>query len=163
MRVLNRVPNSILWLLEDNAEARKNLIKEGRARGVSKEQIKFAPRLTTPEHLARHVHIDLFVDTFYYSAHTTANDALWMGVPIVTLYGNTFASRVCASLLHDLSLDDLITYSELEYENKIIELALAPDLLKNIKAELANKADKRLFDTPSKVKDFEEIISNLVL
>lgn len=162
MRVLKKIPDGILWLLEDNSEAKKNLIKEALQRGVPKEKIKFAQRLAAPDHLARHVHIDLFLDTAFYNAHTTANDALWMGVPIVTLYGDTFASRVCSSLLNDLEMNDLITYSLEEYENKIIDLAINPQKLRDLKNRLAQKKTGKLFDTTSKVRDFEEIIKNLV-
>lgn len=162
MRVLKKIPDGILWLLEDNSEAKKNLIKEALQRGVPKEKIKFAQRSATPDHLARHVHIDLFLDTAFYNAHTTANDALWMGVPIVTLYGDTFASRVCSSLLNDLEMNDLITYSLEEYENKIIDLAINPEKLRDLKNRLAQKKTGKLFDTTSKVRDFEEIIKNLV-
>jgi predicted O-linked N-acetylglucosamine transferase (SPINDLY family) len=162
MKVLLKIPNSVLWLLEDNGEAKKNLIKEARKCGVHANRIRFASRVSTPDHLARHAHVDLFLDTFYYNAHTTANDALWMGVPIITLCGKTFASRVCASLLSDLGLEELITYTALDYEQKIIEIASNGNLLKKIKERLANKSQGKLFDIPEKVKDFEEIMVNLV-
>src|SRR5262249_26693578 len=98
MRILKRGEGSCLWLLEDNETAASNLRMEARARDVNAERLVFARRLPLPEHLARHRAADLFVDTFPCNAHTTCSDALWAGLPVLTLMGESFASRVAASL-----------------------------------------------------------------
>ena len=100
MRLLRNVEGSVLWLLEDNAIAAANLKREAEARGVAPERLIFAPRTKPDQHLARHRLADLFLDTLPYNAHTTASDALWMGLPLVTCPGSTFPGRVAASLLN---------------------------------------------------------------
>nr|WP_197713058.1 hypothetical protein [Polynucleobacter necessarius] len=93
MRILKAVDGSVLWLIEDNIFAANNLKVEAQKRGVSPDRIIFAARLPLPEHLARHCHADLFLDTLPYNAHTTASDALWAGVPVLTCIGDTFPGR----------------------------------------------------------------------
>ena len=96
----------------------------------------FADLIPQDEHLARHRHADLFLDTFYYNAHTTASDALWAGVPVVTKMGQQFSSRVCGSLLNAVGLPELITNTDEDYESLILKLAQAPDMLSGIKEKL---------------------------
>lgn len=104
MRLLAALPDSVLWLLDANLWAKANLSREAAARGVMPERLIFAPRLPLPEHLARHRRADLFLDTLPYNAHTTASDALWAGLPLLTCAGNTFAGRVAGSLLRAIGL-----------------------------------------------------------
>jgi protein O-GlcNAc transferase len=116
MRLLQQVPNSVLWLLEGNAIARQNLCVEAKKRGIAPERLVFAPKVASSVHLARHQHADLFLDTLPINAHTTACDALWARVPVVTCMGQTFASRVAASLLTAVGLPELITHNLADYE-----------------------------------------------
>lgn len=148
MRILRQVAGSALWLFADNATARRNLRKEAAARGVSAERLIFAERLPQAEHLGRYQSADLFLDTLPYNAHTTASDALWAGLPVLTCLGQTFAGRVAASLLHSIDLPELITTTPEAYESLAIELATHPDRLNEIKQKLAkNRLTKPLFDT----------------
>jgi len=147
MRLLKAVDGSVLWLLADNPTAVSNLRKEARARGVDPDRLVFAPRMPLDEHLARHRLADLFVDTFPCNAHTTASDALWAGLPVLTRMGQSFASRVAGSLLNAMDLPELITESQEHYEQRALELALNPDLLKQIKEKLArNRLTSPLFN-----------------
>lgn len=123
MKVLQKVPESFLWLLQDHPIAMHNLKKTCAQHGVDPNRVYFANRVATRAHLERHHHVDLFVDTFPYNAHTTASDALWMGVPIVTRTGQSFASRVAASLLHACGISDLVTDNLPDYEDMIVRLA----------------------------------------
>ena len=109
MRILKRVDNSVLWLLEGNTKATNNLRKEAEVRGVHPERLIFAGPMSPPGHLARHRLADLFLDTLPYNAHTTASDALWAGLPVLTRIGETFAGRVAASLLKAIGFTELIT------------------------------------------------------
>jgi predicted O-linked N-acetylglucosamine transferase (SPINDLY family) len=148
MRVLKAVKGSVLWLIEDNPLAANNLKAEAEKRGVSPERIIFASRLPLPEHLARHRNADLFLDTLPYNAHTTASDALWAGLPVLTCIGKTFPGRVAASLLTALEMPELITYSMQDYEKLAIELASHPDKLGAIQNKLLeNRLNKPLFNT----------------
>jgi predicted O-linked N-acetylglucosamine transferase (SPINDLY family) len=148
MRILQRVPGSVLWLLEDNALAAANLRREAVARGVDPQRLVFAPRAPLPEHLARHRLADLFLDTAPYNAHTTASDALWGGLPLLTCMGRSFASRVGASLLRAVGLPELVTESWADYE--ALAVALATDRrgeLDALRARLAaNRLTAPLFD-----------------
>ena len=156
MRVLSAVEESVLWLIEDNPLAANNLKAEAEKRGVSPERIIFASRLPLPEHLARHRNADLFLDTLPYNAHTTASDALWAGLPVLTCMGKTFPGRVAASLLTALEVPELITHSVAEYERRAIELANNPDALSLIKNKLlANRLEKPLFNTQMFANDLE--------
>jgi protein O-GlcNAc transferase len=148
MRILRGVDGSVLWLLEDNASAVSNLRKEAAARGVSPDRMVFARRMSAPHHLARHRMADLFLDTLPCNAHTTASDALWAGLPVLTQIGATFAARVAASLLNAVRLPELIATSENEYERAAIELATGPGKLAAIRDRLAqNRLTTPLFDT----------------
>jgi len=149
MRILSTVQGSVLWLLADNPMAKENLIKEAIARGVDSSRLVFAERLPISEHLARHNLADLFLDTLPYNAHTTCSDALWAGLPVLTLIGNTFPGRVSASLLTSIGLSELITNTKGEYEALAIDLAMNPQKLTNIKLKLSkNRLVAPLFDTP---------------
>ena len=156
MRIIKSVDGSVLWLLEDNPTASRNLIREAEARGVSGERLIFGGRLEVDDHLARHQLADLFLDTLPCNAHTTASDALWTGLPVLTCLGNSFAGRVAASLLAALDLQGLITNDLSDYEELAIKLATQPDMLQKIKTELnANKLKKPLFDTKLFAKEIE--------
>lgn len=148
MRILQTVEGSVLWLLEDNATAAANLRKEAERRGVENSRLVFARRMPLDEHLARHRHADLFIDTLPCNAHTTASDALWAGLPVLTCTGQSFASRVAASLLNAIDMPELITSTQEEYEAKAIDLATHPDKLRAIKNRLEqNRLTTPLFDT----------------
>jgi len=138
----------VLWLLDDNPYSVVNLRKEAQTRGLEASRLVFAKRMDLPEHLARHRAADLFLDTLPYNAHTTASDALWAGLPVLTCMGESFASRVAASLLNAIELPELITTSQEQYEVKAIELAFNKEKLKAIKRKLErNKLNTPLFDT----------------
>ena len=136
MRLLKSVKGSVLWLFEDNPTAGKNLRKEAEVRGVDPTRLVFAKRLKLDEHLARHRLADLFIDTFPCNAHTTTSDALWAGLPVLTLIGKSFAARVAASLLNAMDLPELITQTQQQYEARAIELANEPEKLAEIKTKL---------------------------
>ena len=156
MRILSRVDDSVIWLLEDNKTAAKNLRKEAQQRSIDASRLIFAERMPLADHLARHRLADLFLDTLPYNAHTTASDALWAGLPVLTQIGETFAGRVAASLLNAIDLPELITHSREEYEALAIELALNRDKLLNIKEKLnKNRLTTPLFDTALYTKHLE--------
>jgi protein O-GlcNAc transferase len=148
MRLLTEVGGSVLWLLEDNAAVARNLSSEALRRGVAAERLVFAPRLGLDQHLARHKLADLFLDTRPYNAHTTASDALWAGLPVLTCRGTTFPGRVAASLLNAVGLPELVTENLADYEALALKLARSPDLLPDIRARLwRNRSEYPLFDT----------------
>ena len=156
MRILKTVEGSVLWLLEDNSIAVQNLKKEAKKRKIDPERIIFAKRMSLADHFARHKCADLFIDTFPYGAHTTCSDSLWAGLPIVTLMGKSFASRVGSSLLNAINLEELITTTEKEYEKLIIELANNSYHLKKIRNKLhKNKSTEPLFNTKLYTKNIE--------
>jgi predicted O-linked N-acetylglucosamine transferase (SPINDLY family) len=138
MRILRRVENSVLFLYADNAIIVANLKREAIARGVDGERLVFGTRLDFPEYLARYRAPDLFLDTLPYNAGTTASDALWMGLPVLTCKGETFAARMGASLLTSVGLPELITTTYPAYEDMAVTLATKPDVLRDIKQRLAN-------------------------
>lgn len=148
MRLLAAVEGSVLWLLDHNAAATRNLRAEAQVRGIAPARLVFAPQLEPSEHLARHRVADLVLDTFNYNAHTTAADALWAGLPVLTCPGQTFASRVGASLLHALGLPELIASSRTEYETLALAFATDRERLGAIRKKLArNIPTHPLFDT----------------
>ena len=148
MRLLGRVPGSVLWLLEGDRWARQNLMNEAQARGIDSERLIFAPRAALGEHLARHRLADLFLDTLPCNAHTTASDALWAGLPVLTCAGNTFAGRVAGSLLRAVGLSELVTENLQVYEALALKLAQDARLLGKLRAKLAsNRLTYPLFDT----------------
>jgi predicted O-linked N-acetylglucosamine transferase (SPINDLY family) len=148
VRILNAVEGSVLWLFEDNAAAGRNLREQAKLRGLDPGRLVFAPRMNLPEHLARHEAADLFLDTIPCNAHTTASDALWAGLPVLTCTGEAFASRVAASLLHAIKLPELVTTNIKDYEDLAVELAHNPTKLQQLKDKLAAKRlTTPLFDT----------------
>ena len=156
MSILKATEGSILYLHVDNLIAQKNLQKEAENRGVSSKRLVFAYPLPRADYLARYRVVDLFLDTFPYNAGTTASDALWVGVPVLTMAGESFASRVASSIISAVELPELITYSTLEYELKAIELAQDFSKLEKIKEKLLNnKYNTRLFDTPNFTSSLE--------
>ena len=120
-RLLKKIDNSVLWLIDGNSEATENLKKEAKIRNIDVSRLIFAKRMKLEDHLARHKNADLFLDTLPYNAHTTASDSLWAGLPVLTCLGKAFPGRVAASLLRSLDLPELITYSENEYISKAEE------------------------------------------
>jgi protein O-GlcNAc transferase len=148
MRLLRRIDGSVLWLLADDATAVRNLRKEAEVRDVAAERLIFAPRMNPEDHLARHRLAGLFLDTLPYNAHTTASDALWAGLPVLTCLGRSFQGRVAASLLNAVGLRELIAESLVEYESRALQLASDPAVLATITRKLAlNRTAYPLFDT----------------
>ena len=159
MRLLAALPGSVLWLAPANATAALNLRREAAARGVDRARLVFAPRVSLPEHLARHVHADLFLDTTPYNAGTTANDALFMGMPVLTCAGETMASRVAGSQLRAIGLPELVTTSLADYETLALRLAREPSLLARYRARLAaNRANRPLFDMARFTHAFDDLL-----
>lgn len=147
-RILHAVPGSVLWLLHDNSFAESNLRKAAAARGIDPDRLVFAPRMPLADHLARHRAAGLFLDTLPCNAHTTASDALWAGLPVLTLPGNTFSGRVAASLLHAVDTPGLVATTLQDYEALAIKLATDPDLLDSVRHRLeGNRLSTPLFDT----------------
>ena len=156
MRMLESVPGSVLWLLELNPWVARNLRREASARGVDPSRLVFAPLLPLAEHLGRLSAADLFLDTLPYNAHTSTSDALWAGLPVLTCAGETFASRVAASLLAAADVPELITRSLAEYEALGLRLARAPGELAKLRLRLSRSRDTvPLFDTPRFVRNLE--------
>ena len=163
MRILGAVEGSVLWLFQDEAKAAEHLRKEAQARGVDPARLIFASRMPPPDHLARHRSADLFLDTLPYNAHTTASDALWAGLPVLTCIGETFVGRVAASLLKAIGLPELITTDMEAYERLAIDLATSPDKLADIKAKLAaNRLTTPLFDTALFTRHIEAAFTAMV-
>ncbi len=148
MRILSRVEHGVLWLLTDNHETKANLEREASARNVDPQRVIFAKQLPLAEHLARHAVADLFLDTSPCNAHTTASDALWAGLPLLTCMAESFSGRVAASLLHAIGLPELVTTTLADYERLAVDLALHPKKLAELKNKLANnRLATPLFDT----------------
>lgn len=148
MRLLHTVDHSVLWLIDGGEAVIRNLRKEAEARGVAADRVVFAPRMDLADHLARHQAADLFLDTLPYNAHTTASDALWAGLPVLTCMGETFAGRVSASLLNAVGLPELVTQSLQDYEALALELATNPLQLADLRRRFAaNRRTHPLFDT----------------
>jgi protein O-GlcNAc transferase len=156
MKILTAVPKSVLWLLVKSKTARSNLKREARLRGVNPDRLCFAERLSKPDHLARLGLADLALDTRIYNGHTTSSDALWAGVPVITLQGTHFASRVSSSILTAIGLPELITSRLEEYEQLAVKLASDPGELQALREKLAEKRlVEPLFDTPLFAKNLE--------
>jgi predicted O-linked N-acetylglucosamine transferase (SPINDLY family) len=156
MRILSHSENSVLWLLEDNQGTAVNLRREAQARGIAAERLIFARHERPDRHLARLKLADLVVDTLPYGAHTTASDALWAGVPVLTCIGSSFAGRVAASLLTAAGLPELIMQSVVEYEATAQNFAATPGLLLKIREKLArNRESCALFDTVRMTRNLE--------
>jgi protein O-GlcNAc transferase len=156
MRLLHRVPGSVFWLLESSDGVADMLRREAQARDIAPSRLVFAKRMPSPEHLARHRMADLFLDTFHYNAHTTASDALWAGLPVVTKIGNCFAARVAASLLRAANLPEMIVETPEDYEALALALATDPAKLQAVRQKLAAQRDScPLFDTSRFTRDIE--------
>lgn len=163
MEILNNCKNSILWLLQNNEIGQKNLIKEAQKKNIDKNRIIFAKKIKQDEHLGRLSLIDLFLDTFPYGAHTTAREAINMKVPIVTMMGNSFASRVAGSLLLNAGLNELVTTSIDEYAKLASEMAnnnFKYQIIKKKINDLKNK--KELFDNKEFTKNLENIYEGIL-
>src|SRR5690606_24692659 len=157
MRLLRAVPGSVLWLLESNPLARRNLAAAAQASGSAVERLLFAPRLPNAQHLARYRAADLALDTFPYTSHTTLSDALWCGCPTVGLCGQTFAARVSGSLLTSAGLPELITRNLADYEALAGRLASQPEFLEAIRARVAQARDASpLFDSAGFTRALED-------
>ena len=156
MRLLRKVENSVLWLRQSNQFSQINLKNEAIKRKVDPSRLVFANKVPMCDHLARQRLADLFVDTFAFNAHTTATEALWAGLPVVTKQGQGFAARVAGSLLNAVGLPELITKTEQDYEELILELAKNPTRLARIKKKLAtNRLTQPLFNTELYTKHLE--------
>jgi predicted O-linked N-acetylglucosamine transferase (SPINDLY family) len=159
MRILHAVDDSVLWLPGPSSTVITNLRREAMARGIASERLVFARYEKSPgSHLARLGLADLFLDTLPYNAHSTAADALWAGLPLLTCLGQSFQSRVAASLLQTMGLPELVTTSLAEYERSAVELARDPRQLASIRERLArNRATSPLFDTRAFTRDLESV------
>jgi len=156
-RILKAVDGSVLWLLQDNGTAANNLRIEAANRGLNPDRLVFAPRMDLADHLTRHRLADLFLDTLPCNAHTTASDALWSGLPFLTLPGETFAGRVASSLLTAIGLTELIAKSPQHYESIAIQLGHDPIALSALKSKLnANRLRAPLFDTERYTEKLED-------
>ena len=148
MRLLSRVPGSVLWLFCDRVAAENNLRREAAARGIDPSRLVFARRVPQHDHLARQRLADLFLDTLPYNAHTTASDALWVGLPVVTCCGQSFAGRVAASLLRAVGMADLVIDNLEAYEQLALRIASEPSALQDLRERLArNRLSHPLFDS----------------
>lgn len=163
MSILNRVPNSVLWLLAEIPQVETNLRKEAARFGIDANRLVFAKRVLPDVYYARYAIADLFLDTYPFNGGTTANDALWMELPVLTYTGKTFASRMAGALLTAAKLEELITYNVHDYEEKAVYLANNPDECVRIKAHLKKeKVGGTLFDTPLFVKNLEMKFKSLI-
>jgi predicted O-linked N-acetylglucosamine transferase (SPINDLY family) len=162
MEILKAVPGSVLWLLDGAPSAVRNLTREAAGRGVGEHRLVFAPGLEPASHWQRCPLADLFLDTLPTNAHTTASDALWAGVPLVTLAGETFTSRVATSLLHAVGLGSLSVGSRAEYVRLAVELACNPVALARLKVHLeAVRFRAPLFDTPRYCRHLEDAYTEI--
>jgi protein O-GlcNAc transferase len=162
MRLLSAIPGSVLWLLSDNTNAQNNLRRQAAARGIDAARVVFADRLPLDRHLARQRLADLFLDTLPYNAHTTASDALWAGLPVLTCRGETFAARVAASLLNAIGLPQLVTESLDQYEALALRIAADPALLSGFRRTLEeNRLRSPLFDTARFCRQLESAYTTM--
>ena len=163
MNILRAVPGSVLWLLSDNQWAEANLGREAQALGIDPGRLVFAGRVSPENYLARYGVADVFLDSFPFNAGTTANDALWMGLPVLTMSGRSFASRMAGALLTAAGLDELITYNLGDYEARAIDLARAPAERARLRERLARVRENGvLFDTPRFARALEDHFTRLV-
>jgi len=163
MRLLQALPGSVLWLLEDNRSALNHLRAAAGACSIDPNRLVFAPRLGTAEHLARHRLADLFLDTVPYNAHTTASDALWAGLPLLTCLGSEFDGRVAASLLYAMGLPELVADTLKGYEELALDLAKDPTRLTGLRERLAaNRLTSSLYDTDRLRKSIEAAFLRMV-
>lgn len=162
LMILAEVPDSVLWLLSSTDPAQDRLRDYARQRGIDPDRLVFAPKLKNPEHLARYVLADLFLDTVPYGAHTTASDALWMGLPVLTLSGRSFASRVCASLVRSAGTPELICETATDYVERAIAFGLDKASIAPHRKRLQEQRDRCvLFDTPALVRNLETLYAEM--
>jgi predicted O-linked N-acetylglucosamine transferase (SPINDLY family) len=162
MSIMSDALNTVLWIYIDNEVASQNLLNEANKRGIIADRIIFARPLGYLDHLSRLVHADLCLDTFPYNSHTTASDLLWSGVPVVSLQGKSFASRVASSLLNEVGLNDLVADTTEKYKTIAVELANNPFKLNIYKSMLKReKLKKNLFNTQKFCDEFEIILKNV--
>jgi predicted O-linked N-acetylglucosamine transferase (SPINDLY family) len=162
LRLLAAVPGSVLWLLGTNDEVIHNLRREAARAQIDPARLVFAPGVKVGEHVARNAAADLFLDTYPYGAHTTANDALLAGLPVLTCTGETMVSRIAGSQLRAVGLPELIAESLGQYEARALELARRPELLRGFRARLAaNRSTHPLFDMARYARDFEDAMERL--
>ena len=163
LTILSRVPGSVLWLLDDHPDTVARLRGYASAAGVAAERLVFAPKLANASHLARYPLADLFLDTFPYGAHTTASDALWLGVPVLTLSGRSFASRVCGSLVRAAGLPELVVHTGSDYVERAVNLATHAEMLAALRARLQSGRETCvLFDMDGLVKKLEALFHEMV-
>jgi len=161
--VMREVPSAVLWLKQTNGQLHANVRREAAARGVVAERIVFAKAVSYAEHFSRLALADVFVDTWPYNAHTTCADALWAGLPVVTVYGNTYASRVAASVLNAAGLGELAFETAHDYHCAILALAQDPALLAGYREHLTEqRLVLPLFDTPRYTREFEALLLRMV-
>lgn len=162
MQILAAVPDSVLWLLDSTAATNARLRHLAGEHGIAPERLCFAPKRPNPEHLARYRLADLFLDTYPYGAHTTAADALWMGVPVVTVAGESFASRVCGDVVSAAGLPELVCQSGADYVARAVELARQPARLGELRRRLdIGRETSLLFDTPRLTRSLEALFAQM--
>ncbi len=162
MRILKEVEGSLLWLVEGHCAAVENFRNLAEQSGVDAKRLVFAKRVPLPEYLARYRLADLFLDTLPYNAHSTASDALWAGLPVLTCTGEAFASRVAASVLHAIDLPELITANQEQYEALAVDLATNPERLRQVKQKLErNRLTTPLFDSQLFAKCLEDAYTQM--
>ena len=163
MYILNQAPNSVLWLFADNSAVEGNLRREAELRSIDPQRLVFADRVPLPDHMARQRCADLFLDTLPYNAHTTASDALQMGLPVLTQLGTTFAGRVSASLLNAVGLPELITHDEVSYASMAISLAHDSAKLGELRSRLAGSFETTpLFDSRRYTRHLENAFERII-
>ena len=156
MRILQRAPGSVLWLVSDSKEVQDNLYAAAEGHGIERSRLFFAGRVLPADYLARFQVADLFLDTLPFNAGTTASDALWAGLPLLTLAGRSFGGRMAGSLLRAVGLPELVTHTPQDYEDAAVRLATHPGELAELRARLArNRLTEPLFDSPRFARDFE--------
>jgi predicted O-linked N-acetylglucosamine transferase (SPINDLY family) len=158
-QILKQAPKAVLWMLAWNPHAQANLTRELQARGIGRERVFWAPKQNLAQHIARLRAADLFLDTWPCNAHTTASEALWAGVPVLTVPGPTFASRVAASLVSACGLPDLAAPDETSYVAIAAALANEPATLSGLKGHLeSQRMSLPLFDSDAYVRDYESLL-----
>ena len=164
MDILNAKKDSVLWLLEQDEQAKENLLNFANEKGIEKERIIFSKKILITDHIQRQMCADLFLDTFPICAHTTASDALWVGVPLVTMAGKSMVSRVAGSALKNIGMEELITYNYEDYKNKALFIANNNNYHKEIKNKIIeNRFTTKLFDTKGFTKNIEDEFEKLFL
>jgi predicted O-linked N-acetylglucosamine transferase (SPINDLY family) len=162
MEILKSVPKAMLWILVDDKITKDNILREAAKRGIDKTRLAFAKRVPSAENLARQKIADVFLDTFFCTAHTTASDALWAGLPVITMRGDTFANRVAASIVSAAGLAECITSTPEQYTALAITLGNNPNQLAKLKHKLEhNREQCALFDTPLYVKHLEQAFQQM--